>query len=157
MESNEYKDHAQVIAHPPVIYALGLGVAVALDYFLPLSASGGETAEQVGWFLLFCGFALLGGSVFSFIKNKQNPDPHTPTDQIYTGGFYAFSRNPIYLGFTLIYVALGLIFSSVWMLITLVPVLVAMHYGVILREEAYLAKKFGDKYLDYKNKVRRWI
>ncbi|WP_321389109.1 isoprenylcysteine carboxylmethyltransferase family protein [Emcibacter sp.] len=157
MAEIEIEDHANVIIRPPVIYALGLGFAVALDYFMPLYLGLGKPAALIGWILLAVGFILLGGSVISFIKNKQNPDPLTPTDQIYTGGLYAVSRNPIYLGFTLIYIALGLIFGSLWMFIALIPVLMTMHFGVILREEAYLTEKFGASYLDYKNKVRRWI
>jgi hypothetical protein len=52
---------------------------------------------------------------------------------------------------------IGLLLNNAWVLLVLIPVLVTMHYGVIIREEAYLERKFGDEYLRYKANVRRWL
>ena len=72
-------------------------------------------------------------------------------------GVFRFSRNPIYLAFTLIYLGFAFAFNSSWALVFLVPVLVVIDRGQIPREEKYLARKFGEEYFRYKVKVRRWI
>ena len=76
---------------------------------------------------------------------------------IITNGPYRFSRNPIYLSFTLLQLGLGMWANSAWLVGMLIPTLVLMSYGVIAREERYMARKFGDEYLQYKRAVRRWF
>jgi protein-S-isoprenylcysteine O-methyltransferase Ste14 len=61
------------------------------------------------------------------------------------------------MGMTLIYLGVAFLFNRIWFLPILPLVLLIVHYGVILREEKYLTGKFGDEYLNYKNRVRRWI
>ena len=80
-----------------------------------------------------------------------------PTTALATDGIYRLSRNPIYLGLTLIYAGIAIAAGSFWPLLLLVPLLVIMRYGVIGREEAYLERLFGDAYRDYQRRVRRWI
>ena len=74
-----------------------------------------------------------------------------------TIGPYRFSRNPIYLSFTLLQLGLGLWANSAWLVGALIPTLVLMSYGVIAREERYMAQKFGGEYLRFTAAVRRWI
>jgi protein-S-isoprenylcysteine O-methyltransferase Ste14 len=54
-------------------------------------------------------------------------------------------------------VGLAIAFDTLWLLITLVPFALVLRYGVVAREEAYLGRKFGDVYRDYRSRVRRWI
>jgi protein-S-isoprenylcysteine O-methyltransferase Ste14 len=70
---------------------------------------------------------------------------------------HGWSRNPIYLGMFLIYAGIGLVVRSPWILILTLPVAITMSYGVVAREEAYLERRFGDAYRDYKARVRRWL
>nr|MBA2621105.1 isoprenylcysteine carboxylmethyltransferase family protein [Acidobacteriota bacterium] len=63
----------------------------------------------------------------------------------------------IYLGMIFIYSGVSFLFNSFWFLPPLALVLFVMHNGVITREEKYLERKFGDEYLNYKTRVRRWI
>ena len=158
-ETNQVKqsDHARVVTRPPVIYALGIGIAVGLQYVLPLSLGLELAGDITGGLLLGSGLLLLLLSVLPFLRGQQNPDPLEPTPDIYETGLYAFSRNPMYVGFTLIMTAFGFLFDNVWIFLLLLPVLVVMHYGVILREEAYLEEKFGERYRAYKSRVRRWL
>ncbi len=74
-----------------------------------------------------------------------------------TSGPFRFSRNPIYLAFALMHVGLAVWSAKAWLLITLLPALAAIRYGVIGPEERYLEQKFGPVYLDYKKSVRRWL
>jgi protein-S-isoprenylcysteine O-methyltransferase Ste14 len=72
-------------------------------------------------------------------------------------GVYRFSRNPIYVGFLLVLVALAVGANMGWMLVMLPILFVLLHFGVVRREERYLSAKFGAGYDDYRARVRRWI
>jgi protein-S-isoprenylcysteine O-methyltransferase Ste14 len=72
-------------------------------------------------------------------------------------GPFRFSRNPLYVALTLIYVGLALLTNALWVLVLIVPVLLLMHYGVVRREERYLEAKFGDAYRAYRSSVRRYL
>jgi protein-S-isoprenylcysteine O-methyltransferase Ste14 len=80
-----------------------------------------------------------------------------PTTAIVTKGPFRYSRNPLYVSLTLLYLGVALIINVLWIVLLVVPVLVVMQRGVIGREEAYLERKFGEKYLSYKARVRRWV
>ncbi|HUH84416.1 MAG TPA: methyltransferase, partial [Stellaceae bacterium] len=67
------------------------------------------------------------------------------------------SRNPLYLSLTLVYAGVGIIANSIWVLLLLIPVILIMNNSVIGREEAYLARTFGDEYERYRKTVRRWL
>ncbi|URK89329.1 isoprenylcysteine carboxylmethyltransferase family protein (plasmid) [Rhizobium sp. RCAM05350] len=72
-------------------------------------------------------------------------------------GPYGFTRNPIYIGMFLGLIGLAVAFDSLWLIVLLVPFYLVIRYGVVAREEAYLERKFGDVYLAYKARVRRWL
>ncbi len=96
-------------------------------------------------------------AVLAFRRAGTPPEPHKPTTAIVTSGPYRFTRNPIYVSFTLVQLGIALWTGSGWILALLVPVIVLMHYGVIAREERYLERKFGDEYNEYRRHVRRWV
>ena len=72
-------------------------------------------------------------------------------------GPYRFSRNPIYVAFTLLQIGFAVWLDSAWILAMLAPVLLVMSYGVIAREERYLEARFGEEYRSYARSVRRWL
>jgi protein-S-isoprenylcysteine O-methyltransferase Ste14 len=80
-----------------------------------------------------------------------------PTRVLVTRGIHGWSRNPIYLGMFLVYGGIGIAVRSPWILILLLPLAVTIRYGVVAREEAYLERRFGNAYRDYKARVRRWL
>jgi protein-S-isoprenylcysteine O-methyltransferase Ste14 len=80
-----------------------------------------------------------------------------PTTAIATDGPYRFTRNPIYLGMFLGLTGLAIGFNSLWILVAMVPFYFVIRHGVVAREEAYLERKFGEVYLGYKSRVRRWF
>ena len=84
-------------------------------------------------------------------------DPVRPTAAIVTSGPFRFSRNPLYLALTLVYCGLSLAVNSWWGGVVLAPLLVVMHRGVVLREERYLERKFGETYRRYRSQVRRYL
>ena len=80
-----------------------------------------------------------------------------PTTVIVRTGPYRFSRNPIYLAFSVFQLGIAIWVNSVWLLATLLAAVALTNYVVIRREEQYLERKFGAQYLDYKASVRRWL
>ena len=101
--------------------------------------------------------ALFVLSVREFRKARTPIRTRKPVTVVITTGPYRFSRNPIYLSFTLLQFGLGMWANSAWVVGMLIPTLVLMSYGVIAREERYMARKFGDEYLQYRAAVRRWL
>jgi protein-S-isoprenylcysteine O-methyltransferase Ste14 len=84
-------------------------------------------------------------------------DPTKPTTALVTEGPFRYSRNPIYVALTLLYLGGAFLVNALWILLLVVPALVVLRYGVIAREEAYLARKFGTAYHQYTAQVRRWL
>jgi len=113
--------------------------------------------------LLVTGLVLIGMGIVLVIwavsiLKKDNVDPRFKrVDTIVDKGPFAYSRNPMYLAFTTIYIGAAFLFHTYWPLV-LLPVLIGvLHFGVIRREEIYLEELFGDKYRDYCHRVRRWL
>ena len=100
--------------------------------------------------------ALLLGSVVDRVLPLPFPT-NTPTRALVTTGVHGWSRSPIYLGMFLAYGRIGIAARSPWTLILTVPLAITIRYGVVAREEAYLERRFGDAYRDYKAGVRRWL
>jgi protein-S-isoprenylcysteine O-methyltransferase Ste14 len=73
-----------------------------------------------------------------------NIPPTLPTTALVVDGPYRRTRNPLYLGMTLVYLGLGVAAGSLWAIRLVVPLLWVMNTAVIAREEHYLERKFGD-------------
>jgi protein-S-isoprenylcysteine O-methyltransferase Ste14 len=101
--------------------------------------------------------ALGAWAVITITKAGSNVPTNRPTITIVEDGPYRFSRNPIYLRMFLGQIGLAIAFDNLWLLILLVPFALAIQYGVVVREEAYLGRKFGDVYHNYCSRVRRWL
>ena len=84
-------------------------------------------------------------------------NPSLPATTLVIDGPFRFSRNPMYVARTILYLGLGLLMNALCVLAALVPLLLVMQYGVITREERYLEAKFGDAYRQYRSTVRRWL
>jgi protein-S-isoprenylcysteine O-methyltransferase Ste14 len=91
------------------------------------------------------------------LRNGVNPEPHVPTARLVTSGPFRFTRNPIYLTYVLFVAGVGLYSGNVWTLVLLIPTVIVAHHGIVLREERYLARRFGAPYDEYRQRVRRWI
>ncbi len=160
MENNSTKDSPGVIAPPPLIFLSGVLLGGLIQWFLPFRIFPVEISfylRIVGIILIVIGFGIVYIAHAKMKRAKTNIEPWKPTHSIITDGIYSFSRNPVYLAMIFMYFGMILIVNSVWILSLIALVLLVMHFGVILREERYLEKKFGEEYLKYKNAVRRWI
>jgi protein-S-isoprenylcysteine O-methyltransferase Ste14 len=151
------RDAPGVIAPPPLIFLAGLGIGFGLDALLP-SASLPETLGTVlGWLLLAAGLVLAGSFVSAFRRAHTPVDPGKATTVIVTTGPYRLSRNPGYLAMALAYAGIAVLTETLWAFVALLPTLILIDRGVIKREERYLERKFGEDYLRYKARTRRWL
>jgi protein-S-isoprenylcysteine O-methyltransferase Ste14 len=153
----EGADHPQVVVIPPVIYAGAFGLGLIVEGLVRTDVPGSTLRFGLGGVLLLIGIALMGSGLRAFRAAGTHVEPYLPTTALVTTGPYRFTRNPIYLGMTAAYLGAGLLSDSVWILLLAIPVLALIHVGVVLREEAYLAVKFGDRYREYVGTVRRWV
>jgi protein-S-isoprenylcysteine O-methyltransferase Ste14 len=154
----EPTDHAGVIAPPPVLYAGALIASFVLRRFWPAPISGGATwVVLAGVALGLLGVGLVVWGLVTMRSAGTNVDPRKETTAIVADGPFRVTRNPLYVGLTLIYLGLTLGFDVWWGLVLLVPLLIVMHFGVVCREERYLERKFGDDYRQYKRRVARYI
>src|SRR5262249_2986612 len=131
---------AGVVARPPVLYGAALIVALVLHRFWPLPIFRPGVVRWLGIAVVAVGLTVVLRSIFTLRAAGTNVDPLLPTTAIVTTGLFRFSRNPLYLGLTLMYLGLTLAFNTWWGIVLLVPLLMTMHRGVVLREERYLER-----------------
>ncbi len=148
---------ARVIAPPPLIYLGGLAVGFALEALLPSASLPAAVSWGAGGVLVVAG-SLLARSFFrSLGKAGTTISPWGTSTALVTNGPYGFSRNPGYLGMALAYAGIALLCGALWPLASLLPTLLVIDRGVIAREEQNLERTFGESYLAYKRRTRRWL
>ncbi len=150
-------DIAHVLAPPPLIYLFPLVVTLAVGVWQPHPPLSGVWPHLLGPPLLLAGILLLRPALEAFRAARTNPKPWKPTTALVVAGPYRLTRNPMYLGFTAIYLGIALWVNSLWPLLALPVVLAVMTVFVIKREERYLERKFGEPYREYCGRVRRWL
>ena len=158
MSPQQNKDRAGVIAPPPLIYLGGILIGLALDrwwWHCPILRS--TEWRWSGLVLVVAGIAVVAAGRRALLAAETNINPFKPTMSIVAAGPFRFTRNPLYLGVTLIYCGLTLVTNTWWGFVLLAPVLLLIHFGVVVREERYLERKFGDSYRQYRARVRRYL
>lgn len=154
---------AGVIARPPLLFLAALLLGFVLDHLLPLPFPVARTGSLhwisviVAGCLLLVGIAAFAAGIGNFSCAATPVQGTRPTRTLVTRGIHGWSRNPIYLGMFLVYGGIGIAVRSPWILVLLMPLAATIRYGVVAREEAYLERRFGDAYRDYKARVRRWV
>ena len=156
---------AGVIARPPLLFLAALLLGFISDHLLPLPLP--FQVSRIGlvhWIsatiagsLILIGIAVFAAGIRNFASAATPVQGTKPTRALVTTGIHGWSRNPIYLGMFLVYVGIGITVRSPWILILALPLAITIRYGVVAREEAYLERRFGDAYRDYKARVRRWL
>lgn len=155
---NNSADHADVLLPPPALFGGALLAGLALDWLLgwhlpmPLFAR-----SLLALIVIILGLVPIGSAVLTLQKARTAILPWHSTTRIISAGPFKFSRNPIYLGMVLVYIGLVILSGSGTGIVLLLPVLLTLHFGVVLREEAYLTKKFGEEYTAYSAQTPRWL
>ncbi len=152
-------DVAGVIALPPLIFLGFLAAAAVLEAVVPLPVLAAHAFPRylAGAVLEAGGFVMIVMGMRRFQAAGTNIPPSLPTTALVVDGIYRRTRNPLYLGTTLVYLGLGVAAGSFCAIGLVVPLLWVINTGVIAREEHYLERKFGDAYRAYKARVRRWV
>ena len=151
---------ARVIARPPLLLFAALLIGFAADRLLPLPfpIPGTDLAYMITGVLTLIGVAVFSAGIRNFSRAGTPVQGTKPTRALVTTGIHGWTRNPIYLGMFLLYAGVGVATRNPWILILALPLAVMIRFGVVAaREEAYLERRFGDAYRDYKAHVRRWL
>jgi len=152
------KDRAGVIAPPPLIYLGGILIGLALNrWWRPWPIFATTAPRWSGLVLVVAGAAIIVAGRKALVAAETNVNPFKPTTAIVSSGPFRFTRNPLYLSMTIIYLGLALAANTWWSFLLLVPVLLLIHFGVVTREERYLERKFGESYRGYRLRVRRYL
>jgi protein-S-isoprenylcysteine O-methyltransferase Ste14 len=152
-------DVAGVIVLPPLIILGFLAAAAVLEAVVPLPVLVAHAFPRylAGAALAACGVVMIVMGTRRFQAAGTNIPPNLPTTALVVDGIYRRTRNPLYLGTTLVYLGLSVAAGSFWAIGLVVSLLWVINTGVIAREERYLERKFGDAYRAYKARVRRWV
>jgi protein-S-isoprenylcysteine O-methyltransferase Ste14 len=157
MSHQTSQDKAGVLIFPPLLYLLVLATGIVVSYFFPHHFIDFSIALTMGIIITALGITSLILAATLFRKNKNPVNPSGSTQLIICSGIYKYTRNPMYLGLTTIFIGISTITNAWFSFILLFPLLMVCQKGIIEREEKYLTRKFGNEYLDYQSKVRRWI
>lgn len=145
---------------PPIVYVAAVAAAIVLHWLLPLPWIPRPLSEllfAVGWLVVGAALAVEFSAMRTMARAKTTIMPHRGSDHLVTSGPFSFTRNPIYLGNTMLMIGIGLIAGIVWFVL-LAPVAAFVTQKLAIeREEQHLEIRFGKKYRDYAKKVRRWI
>lgn len=142
---------------PPLPYAAGILIGWLLGRLWRLPGFDDAWADPLALAGGIAGLALIASALGLFHRAGVDPLPMRPTAALVLRGPYRFTRNPMYLGMTLLYAGVALLFDLPWALLLLPLVLVVIRTQVVAREERYLEARFGDEYRAYRARVRRWL
>jgi protein-S-isoprenylcysteine O-methyltransferase Ste14 len=150
---------ARVRLPPPLVFLAGILIGVACARVIarapvPLDRTLGILAGLV---VLAAGVGCILSARIYFVRTGQSPFPWKPTPSLIVTGLYRYTRNPMYVGMTLIELGLGLALDNLWISAFALPALGIVHVTAVRPEEEYLTKKFGESYTRYLTQVRRYF
>jgi protein-S-isoprenylcysteine O-methyltransferase Ste14 len=151
------QDNPGIRVPPPPIYLLALLLGLLLDRRAHLPFLPRGVARVLGWPLVGGGMAL----AVWFARTMRSADTtmhiNKPASSLIQQGPFRYSRNPGYLSLTMLYAGIAVLRNALWAILLLPLVLYVIQREVIEREERYLERTFGEEYLAYKARVRRWM
>lgn len=149
---------AKIAFNPPLIFMGSIVIGTALNTFTRAEGWGGGTLQvALGILIGVAGIALSMWAIRQYQIANTSPDPREEAEALIETGPYARSRNPLYVAMILMQVGLGTALDQpliVWMVL---PAFLFVWFGVVEPEEKYLAEMFGERYRNYRQRVRRWI
>jgi len=146
---------------PPFLFALPLLTGFLVQHFVPIRIVHGAEPERiirlVGWAEIVIALTLMGWAVVTFVRLKTPVVPIRRARTLVEDGPFTLTRNPMYLGFTVLYIGITFVANALWPLVFLPEAIVLTYLFAIRLEEAYLTREFGEAYREYCSKVRRWL
>ena len=154
-------DHPAVRVPPPLVAVLTMVSGYGLERVVPLATATTVpplVRYGLGGFIVAASVAVLSvWPIILFRRSGQDPTPWTPAPELLVEGPYRFTRNPMYLMMLLVCAGASLLLASLWILLLTPLCAVIIHRTAIRHEEAYLERRFGERYRRYRDRVRRWI
>ena len=150
-------DTPKVRIFSPLVYLAGLVVGHFVSWWLPIEALPVRAAWIAGAILFVSGLALGASAMGNFMRSGTTIRPDRASTRLVIAGPYKFTRNPMYVGMAIAYLGVAIADRSLASLLLLPVVLLVIRRAVIANEEAFLERRFGSAYTDYKTKVRRWL
>lgn len=137
----------------PEVHLTFLVIGLALHFIKPIPILRAALISKI------LAFPLIGTGLFIAgwaVREVRHMDIQSPS-KVVTSGPYAFSRHPMYLGWTSLFLGIAFLANTFWLILFLPIVVAITHYFVILNEENYMERKFGQEYLRYHTKIRRYL
>jgi protein-S-isoprenylcysteine O-methyltransferase Ste14 len=151
------QDSAGVRVPPPLLYLLPLASGLVLDRRLHIPFLPRRVARILGWALVGGGVALSGWAIRTMRAAQTTMRTDKPVSSLIQEGPFGYTRNPLYLSDAMIYAGIAVLRNSLWAIVLLPLGMYVIQREVMGREERYLERTFGEEYLAYKARVRRWI
>ena len=153
------KDHPGIYIPPPLFYVITFLAAVFIQKLAPLEKEFfyTTTSKIIGSIIIIAGLFFNFPALRQFFNTKNTLVTIKPANSLQTTGIYSVTRNPMYISLLLSYTGLSFIIGNWWNFILLPLLVLVVQEYIIKREELYLQRRFGQEYLDYKNKVKRWL
>jgi protein-S-isoprenylcysteine O-methyltransferase Ste14 len=144
---------------PPLIFLIGILAGVVVDDVVARAPVPVEriVSAAAGALIVLIGAGIIASARVQFTRTGQSPIPWKPSPELILQGPYRFTRNPMYVGLTLIQIGLGVAFNNLWIALFALLGLATVHFVAVLPEERYLSGKFGDRYKSYLTQVRRYL
>ena len=150
-------DNPGVFVPPPLMFAVAVALGTLIDGN-PLEWRHVFHPSQLpGAFVALVGLALIIATLVLFRRNGTRPEPWEPALAFIASGPYRYSRNPMYAGMALVSAGIAIFFESIAAIALVGAVVIVIDRYVIVREEAYLRRRFSDEYDAYCARVRRWL
>jgi protein-S-isoprenylcysteine O-methyltransferase Ste14 len=158
MEKN-FTDSAAISIPPPIFFFVCLGCSLLLEYLFPISLINFLPVPRVivGGIFIIIAICFSVSGFFMLIWKKTTFGTSKSTSKIVTTGVYRFSRNPLYFSLLLLLSGVAILLLSLWLFLAIPILYVLFLFKAVKPEEKYLLQKFGEEYLHYSEKVRRWI
>jgi protein-S-isoprenylcysteine O-methyltransferase Ste14 len=153
------KDSPGVFIPPPLIYVAVFLISMVIQQIVPLDRSFfySAIAANLGIVFILCALIFGVSAFIQFMRSKNTIVPIKSASSLETRGIYSVSRNPMYVSLFLLYAGIGIVKGNWWTLMLFPVLYIIVYVYIIKREESYLERAFGQDYVDYRKRVRRWI
>lgn len=157
MDARPASDKPKVLIPAPFYMGSFVLLGVGLNAWHPLVLIISEAQFYLGWLLIALATGLLISCFALFIKHRTTIMPRNSVNKLVVVGPYRHSRNPMYVSLGLFHLGIAVATGNVWNLLSFPPAMLAIYFWVIAPEEDYMRKTFDKVYLDYCNRVPRWL
>lgn len=137
----------------PETIVFPLAVGVLIDYFYNQKLF----PANITWVVLAGIFLLLGLVLMVWSVTEAGRLDMAASEKLITSGPYSISRNPMYVSWILIYLGVFFLNRSIWLMLLFIAAILGTHFLAVVKEEHILKQDLGDQFIEYCQKVRRYL